>query len=135
MTLIALLYFLKLIPKDIHTDKDLQDRLQLLERWSDTVVIQPIYPEDNPIIKLTGEDLKKFFSLLKLEIPEEYGHCLCGGNLRFIFQNSGEELISVSYHHGGSIRNLLPIDTDLFIVPEYRNKLREFFKERNITFQ
>ncbi len=133
VSIVIWLYLLWPVSIDGFTNRDLREKLQMFKQQSDTIIIHHIAPLEGPDIKLTGEDVKEFFSLLKLKLPRKGSYCKCLGDLQFSFQKSGEELASISYHNGISVRGILPIRSDIDIVPEYRYKLRTFLKKHHVN--
>jgi hypothetical protein len=116
------------------TEEDLQNKLKELAKKTDKIMIfYNTKQKNSPKIELKGKDIKEFFSLLKFKIPEKLYYCRCPGTLLIVFYSNDKRLGSVSYHHSISVRaSFVPLHSNIDIVEEYREKMKEFLLEHGV---
>ena len=121
------------------TDQDLQNKLKDLAHKTDKIIItytSYTAGKERPKIELKGKDIKEFFSLLKLKMPDKPYYCRCFGQLVIMLYSKDKKLTSMTYHRPTSVRGLdIPIRTNINIVPKYKQKLKSFFIKHGMKFK
>ena len=118
------------------TDKDLQSKLKELAQKTDKIIITYTQGKNQPKIELKGKDVKEFFSLLKLKMPDKPYYCRCFGQLVILLYSKDKKLTGMTYHRPKSVRGLdTPIRTNINIIPKYQQKLKSFFIKHGMKFK
>ncbi len=131
----ACFYFVHPTANVFFAELSLQRKLRTLASQSDAIVIHYNFSRELPDIILSGDDIKEFFSLLKLQMPPYTFHCLCIGELQITFRKAGKDLASISYHHGKSVRGLPGIKTSVYIAQANRDRLRDFLIKKQVDLK
>ncbi|MCP3966326.1 MAG: hypothetical protein GY750_09245 [Lentisphaerae bacterium] len=88
---------------------------------------------DNPKIVLTGNDVKDFFSCMKLKAQKGINGCSCLGQLKIKFYSKDKLEGSVTCHHFKRLRGkIIPFKSDVNILPPYQQKLKELMLKKGI---
>jgi len=117
------------------TDQDLQDKLKELAQKTDKIVIFYNGTKNSPQIELKGKDVKEFFSLLKLKMPEKLYRCRCPGSLviELYVKSKDKRITYFTYHHGINVgAAFVPVNSNINIVKEYQQKLKAFLLKHGI---